>query len=328
MNDRVVGSGDLKFELVDGWQHVPEGWHQFDVPAVCTDQAGNVYTFWRGDHRVVVYDRSGHCIDSWSEAPFDVRAHGIYMSPAQQLYLVDEGTHSVGRFTTAGKFLTQFGPSGVPSDSGYDGENYRTVTHGAPPYRRPTSAAVAPSGEVYVSDGYGNSRVHRFTADGTLLQSWGEPGRELSEFHVPHAVWVHTDGRVFVADRENERIQIFTPDGQLESYWTDVQRPQGIFIDSDERVYIAEGSWPAGWESQRRGPITTPEPGRISVYDLQGGVLSRWSNPDQAEPGFMLSPHGIWVDDEGSIYTCANVGTMGEHLGTGPAPTLLKFARH
>ena len=102
MNDRVVGSGGLQFELVDGWERKPDGWNQFDVPAVCTDKAGNVYTFWRGDHRVVVYDRAGNCVDNWSEAPFDVRAHGIYMSAQEQLYLVDEGSHSVGRFTTAG----------------------------------------------------------------------------------------------------------------------------------------------------------------------------------------------------------------------------------
>ncbi|HEX4831096.1 MAG TPA: hypothetical protein VH478_08405 [Trebonia sp.] len=327
MNDRVFGSGDLRFEHVSGWEHVPDGWHQFDVPAVCTDAAGNVYAFWRGDHRVVVYDRGGQCVATWSHAPFDVRAHGIYMSPAQELYLVDEGTHSVGRFTPDGTFLTQFGPSGVPSDSGYDGENYRTVAFGAPPYRRPTGAAVAPSGDVYVSDGYGNARVHRFTAHGTLIQSWGGPGNELEQFHVPHAVWVHADGRVFVADRENERIQIFTPDGRLQSHWTDVQRPQGIYIDAAGLVYIAEGSWPAGWESQRRGPIATAEPGRISIYDTDGNVLARWTRPDPADPGHLLSPHGIWVDDEGSIFTCANVGTMGEHLGTGPAPALLKFAR-
>lgn len=320
------GAGDLSFELVSDWERVPDGWHHFDVPAVCTDRAGNVYTYWRGDHAVVVYDREGHCIDTWSEPPFDVKAHGLSMSRQEQLYLVDEGTHSVGRFTPDGKFLTQIGPSGTASDSGYDGVNYRTVAHGAPPYYRPTCASVAPSGEVYVSDGYGNARVHRFTAEGELIHSWGEPGRELEQFHVPHAVWVHTDGRVFVADRENER-QIFTPDGQLESYWIDVQRPQGIFIDADDTVYIAEGVWPAGWESQRRGYVHTPEPGRISLYDLQGNVRARWSNPDPSKAGYMLSPHGIWVDDEGSIYVSANVGTMGEVIGISTAEALLKFAR-
>lgn len=321
------GSGELSFELVNGWEHVPDGWHHFDVPAICTEASGNVYAYWRGDHSIVVYDRKGRCLDSWRRPPFDVRAHGIFMSRDNRVYLVDEGSSSVGCFTLAGDLVNQIGPSGSPSESGYDGVNYRTITHGAPPYNRPAGVGVAPSGEVYIADGYGNSRVHRFTPGGELVQSWGEPGRGVGQFHVPHDLWVHTDGRVFVADRENDRIQVFSSDGQLESVWTDVQRPQGLFIDPDGVLYVAEGVWPVGWESQRRGPFTTAEPGRISLYDLEGNVLVRWSNPDPAEPGYLLSPHGIWVDDEGAIYVSANVGTMGEVMGIGTGEALLKFAR-
>ncbi len=140
---------------------------------------------------------------------------------------------------------------------------------------------------------------------------------------------MHTDGRIFVCDRENDRIQIFGPDGTYQTEWHDVQRPQDIFIDKDERVYIGELVSRAGWTSFRRGPIEQEEPARLSIYDINGNVLLRWGGADAAAPGNFVAPHGIWVDDRGDIYMAEVTDTIGVRPGIVPegTHTFQKFAR-
>src|SRR5439155_15039166 len=114
--------------------------------------------------------------------------------------------------------------------SGYDG-TLESIIRGGPPFNRPTNLAVAPSGDVYVSDGYGNCRVHRYAADGKLIGSWGEPGSGPGQFILPHSVWVAADGRVLVADRENDRIQVFSPSGEYLTEWGAL-RPTDVCTDA------------------------------------------------------------------------------------------------
>jgi DNA-binding beta-propeller fold protein YncE len=325
----TFGSGELKFELVENWEHLPAGFHHADVAGVCTDADLNVYLYCRGDHPVMIYDRDGNFLDSWGEGQFSYRVHGMFMGANEQVFLVDDNGHSVGRYALDGTLLQTIGSAGVPSDSGYDGSNNATITHGAPPYNRPTNLAVAPSGDLFVSDGYGNCRVHRFSDDGELRFSWGDPGVGPGQFHLPHSVWVHTDGRVFVADRENDRIQIFTTEGTYLGEWLDVQRPQDIFIDRDGHVFVGELVWRAGQVSARRGPIAVEEPARLSIFDLDGNLLLRWSDPDPTKAGYFIAPHGVWVDDEGSLYLAEVTDTIGVSKGLAPpdAHTFQKFAR-
>ncbi|HEY5273627.1 MAG TPA: hypothetical protein VIJ34_10385 [Acidimicrobiales bacterium] len=323
------GSGALQFELVEGWEQLPAGWKHEDVAAVCTDDARNVFLYCRGDHPVMVYDQDGRFLDSWGEGKFSYRTHGMFMNGENEIFCVDDSGNSVGRYATDGTLLQQIGSVGVLSDSGYDGADMATITHGAPPYNRPTNLAVAPSGDLYVSDGYGNSRVHRFTDGGDLIQSWGEPGGGPGQFRTPHSAWVHTDGRVFVADRQNDRVQIFDGEGNYLSEWLDVQRPQDIFIDDAGLVYVGELVYRKGDVSSRRGPIAEEEPSRISIYDLDGNVLLRWSDSDPSKDGFFIAPHGLWVDNEGSIYMAEVTNTIGVRPGLAPpdAHTFQKFAR-
>lgn len=323
------GSGGLRFELVPKWEQLPSGWAHADVAGVCTDAQNNVYLYCRGDHPVIVYDCGGRCLGSWGEGMFSYRTHGMFMKDHQELFLVDDGGNSVGRYSLDGQLLQVIGPRGEPSDSGYDGVSFDSIRRGAPPFNRPTNVAVAPSGDLYVSDGYGNSRVHRFSAEGELVQSWGEPGAGPGEFRIPHSTWVHTDGRVFVADRQNERIQIFSATGEYLSEWDHVQRPQDIFIDGDGLVYIGELGWAKGEVSHRRGVIAERIPARLSIYDLEGNLLLTWSDLDPDKPGYFRAPHGIWVDSEGSIYLAEVTHTVG--TGTGAfspdGQTFQKFAR-
>lgn len=323
-----LGQGGLRYELVEDWEQLPAGVRHADVSGVCTDSSGKVYVLCRGELPVLVYDRDGHFLHSWGRGEFSYRTHAAYMTPDDELLIVDDDGHSVGRYSPDGRFLGYLGPAGVSSDSGYDGADGGTITHAAGPYNRPTGVCRAPSGDYYVSDGYGNCAVHRFDPAGALLHSWGEPGSGPGQFRIPHGIWVHTDGRVFVADRQNDRIQIFDPDGNYLTEWTDVQRPQSIHIDRDGVVYVAELVWRAGERSSRRGPIEVEEPARLSIFDPVGDLLLRWSG-DSGKPGSFAAPHGIWVDDEGAIYVAEVTDTICISRGYAAptARTLQKFTK-
>ncbi|MCW2542253.1 MAG: hypothetical protein JWN95_3978 [Frankiales bacterium] len=321
-----VGTGSLQYELVENWEQLPAGWSHPDVAGVCTDSSDNVYLYCRGDHPVIIYDRDGKFIDSWGEGQFSYRTHGMFMTQGDQIFLVDDGGNSVSRHALDGSLLQQIGPKGVLSDTGFaDGK----VAHAAGPYNGPTNIAIAPSGDMYVSDGYRNARMHRFNDGGDLLQSWGTPGTGPGEFHIPHSTWVHTDGRVFVADRENDRLQIFSPTGEYLTEWTDVRRPQDIYMDAAGLVYVGELSYAAGSVSKRYGAATEHLPGRISIFDPEGNLLLRWEDPEPGKPGYFFAPHAIWVDSQGSIYLTEVTHTIataqGLHLPD--APTVQKFAR-
>ncbi len=324
----TVGTGDCRYSVAQGWEQVPEGWTHDDVAGVSTDPEDNVYLITRRKARVIVYDRQGRFLRSWGEDVFTERTHGITVGPDGSVYCTDDGDHTVRKFTPEGKLLMTLGTSGEPSDTGYTG-TLESITHGGPPFNRCTNLSVAPSGELYVSDGYGNSRVHRFSADGRLIQSWGEPGTGPGEFNLPHGIWVHPDGRVFVADRENDRIQIFTPDGRYLEEWTDVQRPTQLQITPDGLVYVAELWWRVGSASKRHGPITEDLPARVSVYSPEGKVLSRWGGPNRCDPGMLCAPHGLCVDNRGDIYVGEVTWTFGVSRGVAPADchTFQKFIR-
>ena len=251
------------------------------------------------------------------------------MSGGGDLYLVDDGLGRVGRYSLDGKLLATIGPVGAVSDTGHQPGVEGSVTHSGPPYNKPTNLSVGPSGDLYVSDGYGNARVHRFDAEGALLQSWGEPGPGHGQFRTPHGLRVHRDGRVFVADRQNDRIQIFSPHGEYLTEWTDVRRPQDIFIDDDDLVYVAELSWFPGEVSYRLGPVTEYLPARLSIYDIDGNLLLRWGDADPTKAGYFTAPHGIWVDNEGSIYLAEVAGIWSVARGYAPAEVhrLQKFVR-
>jgi len=300
----ALGTGTLRYEVVDGWEQLPAGWSHRDVAGVAVDSRDRVYVFNRGDHPMIVYERDGTFVTSWGEGVFS-NAHAVYIDRDDFVYCADNGDHTVRKLTTTGELLMTLGVPGQASETGYDGSNPRSIRQGAPPFNRPTKLAVAPNGELYVSDGYGNARVHRFSAAGELLQSWGEPGIEPGQFNLPHSVWVHTDGRVFVCDRENDRIQIFSPDGELLRIWKDdLIRPADLYIDADNRVFVAELGVREGARFLSGIPpaSSTPSAARLSIFDIEGKLLARWGGEDRCAPGSFAAPHGLWVDSRGDLY--------------------------
>lgn len=319
----------LRYEVVEGWEQLPAGFHHADVVGVATDSRDRVFIYTRQEERVIIYNRDGSFVASWGEGLFTPRTHGLTIAPDDSVYCVDEGKQVIYKFTPEGELLQTIGTPDVASDTGYDGRSLTSITRGGPPFNRPTNVAIAPSGELYVSDGYGNASVHRFSADGHLIQTWGAPGSGPGQFNLVHGVAVAADGRVLIADRENDRIQFFSPDGKFLEEWTDVQRPTNIAIDGAGRVYVAELLHRPGDHSFRLGEIADDLPGRVSVYDGSGNVLARWGGLDRCAPGNFVGPHDICVDSHGDIYVGEVTYTMGVRPGLVPdgCHTFQKFAR-
>ena len=170
-----------------------------------------------------IYSRDGEFLSSWGEGQFSSRSHGSFMSRDGDLFLVDDGLGRVGRYTLDGKLLARIGPVGVTADTGYRPGVEDSVTHGGPPYNRPTNLSVGPNGDLYVSDGYGNARVHRFDAEGALLQSWGQPGpvpvssgRRMAFGPITTAVFSSPTGRT-TGSRSSAHMGSTWPSGRMYS---------------------------------------------------------------------------------------------------------------
>ncbi len=298
----ACGQGSYRYRPVTGWEQLPESWDLVEVAGVAVDSADRVYVFNRGAHPVIVFDAEGRFLRSWGEGRF-VRAHGITVAPDDTLYCTDDLDHTVRQYTPEGDLTRGLGTSGVPSDTGCENRDYRTIRRPGPPFNQPTNLAIAPNGDLYITDGYANARVHRFAPDGRLLGSWGEPGSEPRQFNLPHGIAVGADGTVYVADRENNRVQLFSPEGEFLAEWTDVARPCQVAVDSQGNVLVAElgfriGRW-SGWPPLEPGATG----GRMSVFDAGGRLLSRWGGGDNpTAPGDFLAPHDVCIDTTGALY--------------------------
>lgn len=310
----MVGSSLFRYEALADWPRLPGGWSFVEVAGVATDSRDRVYVFNRGEHPVMVFDRDGNFITSWGEGVFQ-RAHGIAIGPDDAVYCTDDLDHTVRKFTTDGKLLLTLGTSGRPSDSGIVGNDYRTIRRAAGPFNRPTNVALAADGSLYITDGYGNARVHKFSADGRLLFSWGEPGDGPGQFNLPHGIALDSAGRVYVADRENSRIQIFSGDGKFLSEWTDVARPMQIAIDPSDHVFVVEVGWRAGLFPWQTAPAN-PAGARLSVFSRSGELLARWGDADNpCAPGNFFAPHDICIDSHGDLYVGEVILSAGGNRG-------------
>ena len=286
----LLGSGEFTYEVSgEDWGTLPDGWTYEEATGVAVDSRDNVYVSNRGGHPVIVYDRDGRFLRSWGEGVLP-NPHGLAVGPDDDVYCADTANSTVRKFTPDGKLKMTLGAENRPPPA-FSGE----------PFNAPTHVAVDPrNGDLYVSDGYRNARVHKFSPDGRLLSSWGEPGTDPGRFNVVHNIAVDSDGWVYVADRDNRRIQVFGPDGKYETQWVNLSKAACVYVDSrgDGLVYI--GEYHAGGA---RNPDLLQLGPRVTIFDTTGKLIARLGEQSFGdEAGRFYAPHGIAVDSRGDIY--------------------------
>lgn len=283
-----LGSGVFTYEPLDTWERLPDGVSPVEVPGVAVAADDTVFLLTRNPaHPVMVFGPDGTFRASFGEGVFTARTHGIWAAPDGTLLCADDGAHTITRWSPQGDLLQTLGTPNSPAPK-WSGD----------PFNRPTHAAISPrSGDLFITDGYGNSRVHRFTPDGVHVTSWGEPGIDPGQFIRPHNVAVDDDGLVYVADREAHRVQVFDEDGRFVAMWNNIHRPDGLTLAPDGNIYIGElNGFPGVDDAPGLGH-------RVGVYSRAGELLARFGHPEEGEaPGHFIAPHGIAVDSRGDIY--------------------------
>lgn len=310
-----VGENTFRYRVATNWPRLPAGLDLVEVTAMATDSQNRVYVFNRGSHPVAIFSPEGEFISTWGEGVF-ARAHGITIGPDDAVYCVDDLDHTIKKFSVEGQLLMTLGTSGLFSNTGATSVDYRNIQRAGPPFNFPTNLAISSRGDLYIADGYGNARIHRFSTDGKLLLSWGEPGDGPGQFQIPHGIAIDRNDNIYVADRENSRIQIFTANGQYRNEWNNVARPCEVFIDSQSNVYVAELGFRAGMWSDTHPPTPTATGGRISIFNLEGELQSRWGGGETpCAPGDFFAPHDVWVDSCGNIYISEVTMSAGGNRG-------------
>lgn len=278
----------LNFEALSDWQQLPGEMHLHETPGVAVDATDRLYALTRNtENPVIVFDTDGKFLYTFGKGTFTNRAHGIIVGPDGMLYATDDGSSTITKWTPEGELLMTIGTPNQPSPrwSGL-------------PFSRPTQAAVSHrTGHIYISDGYANARVHKYTPDGTLVKSWGEPGIDPGQFMIPHNIAIDAAENIYVADREAHRIQVFDTEGKLQAVWNNVHRPCGLTIGPDGNLYIGELNGVG---------LVQDCPGyghRVSIYSPAGVLLGRFGDAEEGEtPGKFIAPHGIAVDSKGDMY--------------------------
>jgi DNA-binding beta-propeller fold protein YncE len=271
-----LGSGKYTYEVIEDFFKLPDGETFGLVSRVAADAQDRIYVFQRKDPPVVVFARDGTWLGAWGSGEV-TDPHGLKIV-GDTVYTTDRSDSVAKSFSLDGRPLLELGSRGKHSDTGKV-ENW-LAERAAGPFNHPTEMIKHPNGDIYVTDGYRNARVHRFTADGKLVKSWGEPGGGRGQFHLPHSIAYDDNGRLYVADRSNRRIQIFTPDGDYLGEWTGMGGPNDVSRGQDGNYYIAE---------QEDGG----NPAYVTVRDPEGAVLVRMPS---------RHVHGIGVDSRGDIY--------------------------
>jgi len=254
---------DRRYAVHRKWARLPAGESFGFISDLMVDPSGRVHVAQRGtDRPILVFDRDGALVGGWGDGVL-AEPHYIAAAADGSTLVADRDAHQVLRFDKAGKLVQALGRRHWPSLDA--------------PFNHPTAAAQARDGEIYVADGYGNSNVHRFAADGTLLKTWGGHGAAPGAFTTPHAIWVDRFDRVLVGDRENNRVQLFDRDGNFLVAWGDFYHPMQIWVDDRDYIFV------------------TDQIPRISVLSPDGRLIGRCR-------GAINGAHGLSGDAAGNLY--------------------------
>lgn len=278
------------YEVVPDWPKKPVeiAWDQ--IAGVSVDKQGRVWLFNRADPPVQVYSAEGDFLFSWGDGLFK-GPHYLRIDHEGHVWTTDYRRHLVRKFTEDGKLLLTLGTADEKGDD---------ETH----LSGPTDVAVSPAGDIFVSDGYGNNRVVHYDKEGNFVKSFGELGVELGQLSQPHSIAMDSQGRLYVCERNNGRIQIFDQSGKTLGAWKNLINPWGIHITPSDDIFVC-GSTPARWTE--RGNLGNPPHDQILMrFDTTGRALELWGFPlakdGELEPGHLDWMHGMGMDNAGNLY--------------------------
>ena len=256
-----VSFGDQRYEVHRPWGSMPDRPKLGRLSKAAVDSEGYLHICQRTDPPIIVLAPDGRYVRSFGDG-LVVDSHGIFITDDDRILIVDRDGHQVIGFDRQGNPLFTLGESSRP--------RYQA------PFNHPTDIAVGPNGDMYVADGYGNNRIHRFSADGELIRSWGSPGGGPGEFTTPHGIGVLPDGRVLAGDRENNRVQVFDREGNYLTEWRNFYKPMDVYVDRD-LVYVSD------------------QIPRITALRHDGTVVGA------CKPVSVL-PHGVRGNRDGNLY--------------------------
>ena len=278
---------DLEFHATNWIPELPENIKLVEATSVACDSKDNIYIFNRGNMPILIFSETGKFKSGWGREDF-VRPHGIFIDNSDNLFLVDDGGHFLKKCDVEGNVLLTIGNPGKKAS--WQSGNF---------FNRPTDVTVDNDNNIYISDGYGNSRIHKFNENGKYLKSWGTPGTENSQFNLPHNICLIEEEFLWVCDRENFRVQVFNLNGK----WIKTipfHRPQTIFNNKGilkNSLIIGE----AGTGSNTQ--VGVPNIGNcIKIIDYQGNTIHRLGKdvPGEGDSQF-ISPHGVTSTSKGDI---------------------------
>lgn len=260
-----------RFEVVKDWPEIPENVKMDGTTGVAVDAQDNVYILHRGTPPILQFSREGKLIRGFGEDIVKSGAHGIRLAADNTIWLTDIEEHVVMQISTDGKILTTLGTRGKPGESDTQ-------------FNKPTDIAFTASGDVFITDGYGNTRVVKFDNKYQFQFAWGDSGTGSGQFNLPHAAVLDSEGRLYVCDRANSRIQIFTPLGEFIAMWTEIGQPWGIAITKNDEIFVSDGL-----------------NNKAMLLNTNGEIITSWGKKGTAPGEFDLA-HGIAVDSHGDVY--------------------------
>jgi DNA-binding beta-propeller fold protein YncE len=263
----------LRAEL--NFLQLPEGDNFGEVTGIALRPNGNLLVFHRGPRPLLEFDKQGKFVREIGAGMFS-SAHGLRVDRQGNIWTTDVGSHLVLKFNPEGRTVLVLGRRGTPGT--WDEDKQMIL------FDKPADVGFDADDNIYVADGYGNSRIVKLDPYGNLMKAWGEKGSAEGEFDNPHNVLIDPQGRVLVADRYNKRIQIFDQDGKFLDAWTHLGVPSGLALYDDRVLYITDG---------------TAE--QVVKANLMGQELGRFGGPGRA-PGQFYIAHGICVDEDENVY--------------------------
>jgi DNA-binding beta-propeller fold protein YncE len=285
---------ELGYKVIPDFFHLQDGTNLGEASAVALNSKGHIFLFQRAKPMLTEYDESGTYLRTIADGLF-THPHGLRVDPDDNIWTTDDGSHLVLKLNPAGHVLLVLGRKDVGAEADWL-------------FNQPTDVAFAKNGDIYVSDGYGNSRIVKFDHDGNFIKSWGKYGTGPGEFNLPHNIVVDSHGNVYVADRENQRIQIFDADGNFLKEWTGIGYPYGICISADQHVWMIDGGYD-----------------RVIELDQNGKILGALGEPGRA-PGQFASGHFLALGKDKKIYVADVMNWRFQVFA--PAPSSGKLAKY